>query len=250
MAAAGNPLAYEDSTGLESKYRENFNTFAAPLFWAPPGQDARFELGRSVGLGTAATAQVVTAAVAGFGAAATLGGGPTAVGAPALAAEAAQQLSMAGVNVVAAVAAWQNAAQMAAKRPDSAGSEEPMKVGRKEWKKTEPGDKSIAFGCEEVAADIQKAIGGELETVTGPGNFLGRVKNSAGEFVNPSAGELGWRSHKLVLKDGKVYDMLTGPNGMEAAAYKSLGCRSLLSIMQPSWVSPHRVELVRVLVAA
>jgi len=146
--AAGNPLLYEDSTGLESKYRETFNTFAAPLFWAgmvyglvqgyapggaflpPPGQDARFELGRAVGLGTAATAQVVTAGVAGFGAAATLGGGPTAVGAPALVAEAAQQLSMATVNVVAAVAAWQNAAQMAAASDGGSSGNSRNDVGR------------------------------------------------------------------------------------------------------------------------
>jgi hypothetical protein len=49
------------------------------------------------------------------------------------------------------------------------------------------------------------------------------VRNSAGEFVNP-AGDLayGWSRHYVVLKDGKVYDALTGPNGMDASAYKQL----------------------------
>jgi hypothetical protein len=49
------------------------------------------------------------------------------------------------------------------------------------------------------------------------------VRNSAGEFVNP-AGNLsrGWSDHHVVLKDGKVYDALTGPNGMATSAYKQL----------------------------
>ena len=35
--AAGNPLLYVDSTGLESKYREAWETFSDPYFWAGMG---------------------------------------------------------------------------------------------------------------------------------------------------------------------------------------------------------------------
>ena len=77
--------------------------------------------------------------------------------------------------------------------------------------------------CEAAARAIQKAVGGEIKVITGPGRFLGQVRNSAGQFVNP-AGEkaLGWSVHHVVLKDGIVYDALTGPEGMVASAYKAL----------------------------
>lgn len=32
----------------------------------------------------------------------------------------------------------------------------------------------------------------------------------------------GWSSHQVVLKDGMVYDALTGPNGMPASTYKQM----------------------------
>jgi hypothetical protein len=66
-------------------------------------------------------------------------------------------------------------------------------------------------------------VGGEIRVITGPGRFLGQVRNSAGEFVNP-AGEkaLGWSTHHLVVKEGIVYDALTGPQGMAVSAYKAL----------------------------
>jgi hypothetical protein len=76
-----------------------------------------------------------------------------------------------------------------------------------------------------VAKAIQKAIGGEIKVIRPPpsGEFLGRVRNSAGELVNP-AGNLarGWSDHYVVVKDGKVYDALTGPNGMTTSGYKQL----------------------------
>jgi RHS repeat-associated protein len=98
-----------------------------------------------------------------------------------------------------------------------------VRVGGQAWKAFEPGAKACRNGCEKVAKAIQKTIGGEVKIITGPGKFLGKVRNSAGEFVNP-AGDLalGWRNHHVVLKDGMVYDAFTGPNGMAASAYKKL----------------------------
>jgi len=52
---------------------------------------------------------------------------------------------------------------------------------------------------------------------------LGRVRNAAGELVNPAGNKaLGWNNHHVVVKDGMVYDALTGPNGMATSAYKQL----------------------------
>jgi hypothetical protein len=98
-----------------------------------------------------------------------------------------------------------------------------VRVGGKEWKAFEPGTKACQRGCEGIATAIQKAIGGEIKVIRGPGKFLGKVRNSAGEFVNP-AGDLaqGWRTHQVVVKDGQVYDAFTGPNGMAASAYKRI----------------------------
>jgi hypothetical protein len=98
-----------------------------------------------------------------------------------------------------------------------------VRVGGEAWKAFEPGAKACQNGCEGVAQAIQKAFGGEIKVITGPSKFLGSVRNSAGEFVNP-AGNLapGWRNHHVVVKDGRVYDALTGPNGMDASAYKQL----------------------------
>jgi len=59
--------------------------------------------------------------------------------------------------------------------------------------------------------------------ITGPGRILGGVRNAAGEFVNPAGDKaLGWANHHVVVKDGMVYDALTGPNGMAISAYKQL----------------------------
>jgi hypothetical protein len=53
--------------------------------------------------------------------------------------------------------------------------------------------------------------------------ILGKIRNSAGQFVNPAGDRaLGWSTHYVVVKDGMVYDAITGPNGMSASAYKQL----------------------------
>ncbi|WP_437948975.1 FG-GAP-like repeat-containing protein [Sorangium sp. So ce296] len=98
-----------------------------------------------------------------------------------------------------------------------------VKIGGKAWEALEPGAKACRSGCEAVAQSIQRALGGEIKVITGPGRFLGRVRNSGGTLVNPAGDKApGWSNHHVVVKDGVVYDALTGPNGMVASAYKQL----------------------------
>jgi hypothetical protein len=101
-----------------------------------------------------------------------------------------------------------------------------VRVGGKEWKAFEPGTKACQSGCVDVAKSIQKAIGGEIKTFkspAGPNGVLGYVKNSAGKFVNPAGTSArGWFSHTVVVKDGRVYDALTGSAGKTISEYKAL----------------------------
>jgi hypothetical protein len=105
------------------------------------------------------------------------------------------------------------------------GSSGGVKVGGKAWKAFEPGATACQSGCAGVAKAIQKAIGGEVKVIRPPQprGILGRIRNSAGRFVNPAGDRaLGWSEHHVVVKDGMVYDALTGPNGMATSAYKQL----------------------------
>ncbi|WP_205525665.1 RHS repeat-associated core domain-containing protein [Pyxidicoccus trucidator] len=105
----------------------------------------------------------------------------------------------------------------------SAAAAKGVKVGGEPWTALEPGAKACQYGCEAVARSIQKAIGGEIKNITGQARWLGRVRNSAGELVNPAGNSApGWIFHRAVFKEGRVYDALTGPQGMSASAYKQL----------------------------
>jgi RHS repeat-associated protein len=103
------------------------------------------------------------------------------------------------------------------------GNNGQVRVGGQSWRAFEPGAKACQNGCEAVARSIQRSIGGEVKVITSPGRFLGRVRDSAGEFVNPAGPKAGgWSNHHVVVKDGRVYDALTGPNGMSTTAYKQM----------------------------
>ena len=98
-----------------------------------------------------------------------------------------------------------------------------VKIGGKPWAALAPGATACRSGCESVAQAIQKAIGGEVKVITSPGRYLGRMRNAAGELVNPAGDKaLGWANHHVVVKGGMVYDAITGPNGMAASTYKQL----------------------------
>ena len=71
----------------------------------------------------------------------------------------------------------------------------------------------MEFGCEIVAENVQKEIGGQLYRVTSNARSLGPVHYDGGTVV-------GWNNHVAVIKDSIVYDGLTGSNGMPEELYK------------------------------
>ncbi|MGH3647065.1 MAG: hypothetical protein ACRDTM_07805 [Micromonosporaceae bacterium] len=73
-----------------------------------------------------------------------------------------------------------------------------------------PDDKG---GCEKCAADIQKRIGGEIKTITQP---------HGGGWMGPYRGyDTPWKSHVVVVKNGRVYDAWTSRYGEPIDVYKS-----------------------------
>ncbi|MDB5283570.1 MAG: hypothetical protein JWO06_2645 [Bacteroidota bacterium] len=74
--------------------------------------------------------------------------------------------------------------------------------------------KDIPYGCEKVARQVQKAIGGEFLQVTPKEglNYIGDVRGQA----------TSWAYHVAVVKDGKVFDKLTGAAGMAVEEYKKM----------------------------
>ena len=68
-------------------------------------------------------------------------------------------------------------------------------------------------GCEDVAKRIQGAIGGDIHRIAPrPGRFLGPHRGRPTE----------WAHHEVVVKDSRVYDALTGPDGLPIDEYKEL----------------------------
>ena len=80
-----------------------------------------------------------------------------------------------------------------------------------------PWGKYCASGCEDVAAKIQGAIGGDIVRIKPSASLPGRNLT-----LGPRGGtSTGWSHHDVVVKDGMVYDALTGPGGMASDAYKA-----------------------------
>ncbi|MDA1055684.1 MAG: polymorphic toxin-type HINT domain-containing protein [Planctomycetota bacterium] len=80
-----------------------------------------------------------------------------------------------------------------------------------------PWGKYCRTGCEDVAKNIQGAIGGKIH----------RIKPNASLPGRPRLGARGgqrtdWFYHEVVVKDGRVYDALTGPNGLPIDEFKRL----------------------------
>lgn len=70
------------------------------------------------------------------------------------------------------------------------------------------------FGCEAIATRIQGAVGGTVH------RFTNVVPNT---FLGPRGGiDTHWYHHEVVIKDGRVYDALTGVNGLPIAEFKNL----------------------------
>jgi hypothetical protein len=86
------------------------------------------------------------------------------------------------------------------------------------WKKYPITDPLLRSGCDEVATEIQRQIGGEIFEITPGGSkarYLGRVD---GEL--PGKENVSWANHFVVVKDQLVFDLLTGPSGQAPDAYK------------------------------
>ncbi|MBL8892021.1 MAG: hypothetical protein JNL67_18745, partial [Planctomycetaceae bacterium] len=80
-----------------------------------------------------------------------------------------------------------------------------------------PWGKYMPNGCEEIAKKIQSAIGGTIHRIKPNSRVPG-----AGSLGPRSGMPTNWAHHEVVVKDGIVYDALTGPNGLSIADYKEL----------------------------
>ena len=71
----------------------------------------------------------------------------------------------------------------------------------------------VETGCEAVAARVHRAIGGTRHTIDPPpGSMTLGPRNGVDTF---------WTSHEVVVRDGIVYDALTGPAGQTIADFKA-----------------------------
>lgn len=87
-----------------------------------------------------------------------------------------------------------------------------MQIGPK-WRARDIADTACERGCEAVALQIQRHIGGDVVRITPKdapmlGGFRGK--------------NWGWSHHEVVVKDGRVFDLTTGHKGLPIAEYKSL----------------------------
>jgi len=93
-----------------------------------------------------------------------------------------------------------------------------MRVGRivrlgGRWRPRAITDEVCRVGCEGIAQQIRKHLGGEIVRITPKGApALGafRGKNWA------------WGHHEVVVQNGRVFDITTGHHGLEIAEYKKL----------------------------
>jgi RHS repeat-associated protein len=87
-----------------------------------------------------------------------------------------------------------------------------IRIGQR-WRARSILDAACRTGCDDVAKQIQKHIGGEIiEIVPAQGKFLGAYRGH----------DFGWYYHKVVVKGGHVYDAFTGHQGLPIIDYKKL----------------------------
>jgi len=89
----------------------------------------------------------------------------------------------------------------------------PARIGRR-WAAKDIRDEACRQGCERVAAQIQKLIGGEIKTIVprSPNVALGAYRKKNWE----------WHLHVVVVKAGRVYDAFTGHRGLPIDEFKAL----------------------------
>ncbi|MFC3998232.1 polymorphic toxin-type HINT domain-containing protein [Nocardiopsis sediminis] len=83
-----------------------------------------------------------------------------------------------------------------------------------DWEPRDPNEICGSSGCEDVAVDIQQAIGGDRYRITDSlgAPYLGQYRNN----------DTGWGHHDVVIKDGRVYDAFSGRTGVPLDEYRDL----------------------------
>ena len=83
---------------------------------------------------------------------------------------------------------------------------------RKNWQPTPYTGPGCGIDCEKASRQIQKQIGGTIGTITpvAPNPGLGEFDGAPTD----------WTFHKVVIKDGRVFDEFTGSQGQDPDAYK------------------------------
>jgi len=98
--------------------------------------------------------------------------------------------------------------------PGAASNLRPLSISAR-WRPRLITDPKFANGCEDVARQIEKHIGGEIKTIipkVEPGVDPKRVR--LGPYRGHAPGEKGWAYHEVVVKDGRVNDAFTGHEGL------------------------------------
>ena len=78
-----------------------------------------------------------------------------------------------------------------------------------------PWGKYSRTGCEDIAQKIHGAIEGSIHQIK-PKSSLPGTPNLGLRNGQPT----NWFYHEVVVKDGRVYDALTGPNGLTIDEFK------------------------------
>lgn len=109
---------------------------------------------------------------------------------------------------------YSNADKNAGKINEGTGSAKPTKTLTEEPFSPQ----KMKSGCEDVAKAVQEEIGGQIYEITS------KLQNTSSIGpVNYSGGTVtGWGHHVAVIKDGIVYDGLTGSNGMPEEIYQKM----------------------------
>ncbi|MFD9946270.1 RHS repeat-associated core domain-containing protein [Nonomuraea sp. NPDC059023] len=81
-----------------------------------------------------------------------------------------------------------------------------------DWKPADPDKICDSSGCEDVAKNIQRKIGGTRHRITDSDGapFLGKYRGR----------DTGWGHHDVVVKNGRVYDAWTGRHGEPVDEYR------------------------------
>jgi hypothetical protein len=99
-------------------------------------------------------------------------------------------------------------------RPSVASNIRPPRISVN-WRARSVTDPACQTGCENVALQIQRHIGGKIIRIV-PADPRAR-------YLGPYRGHNpNWAYHEVVVKDGRVYDVFTGHQGATIAEYKAL----------------------------